>query len=139
MNKQEIMSKYTKLVIERIYNRYDFKIYLDDYLFEREEKWFNGINNIPTENSITYNGTIYSESEIYEDAWSTIVHEVTHIEILGHEDKFWKAYYRNWEMVDDLRIKFNVEAGWDADFIYDYEDDEEHKESYDFYLEAFDK
>ena len=42
-------------------------------------------------------------------------------------------------LVDNLRIKFNLEVGWDADFIYDYEDDEEHKDSYDFYLEAFEK
>jgi len=127
MNKQEIMVKYTKLVIERIYHRCDFEVYFNDYLIENEERWFCGQNNIQTENSITYNGTIYSESELYEEAWNTIVHEVTHIEVLWHKENFWNAFYKNLERVDDLRVKFNLEIGWDADFIYDYDDDEEKK------------
>ena len=139
MNKQEIMIKYTKLAVKVCYNRDDFEVYFDSYLIENEERWFCGENNIKIENSITYNGTIYSQDELYEDAWDTIVHEITHIEILGHDDKFWKAHYRNWERVDDLRIKFNLEVGWDKDFTYDFEDDEEHKDGYDFYLKAFEK
>jgi len=139
MNKQELMARYTKLAIKTRYNLNDFEIYFDPYLIENEEDWIYGKNNIQTEKSITYNGTIYSETDLYLGAWNTIIHEITHIKILGHDKVFWEEYYRNWELLDDLRKEFNKEVGWDEDFIYNYEDDEEPKDDYDIYLEAFEK
>jgi hypothetical protein len=110
MNKQEIMARYTKLVADRPYKLKKFKIYFKPYLFDEdnEESIFFGENNIQIDKTIIFNANAFSEDDFYIGAWNTLVHEVTHIEVLWHGDMFWKTFYNNLEKVDDLRKEFNI-------------------------------
>ena len=140
MNKQEIMIKYTKLVAKRLYNHPNVKVYFNPDLIE-EEKIFCGQNNMLVDYSIIYNENVFSEDDLYLGAWNIIVHEITHVEVLGHGKRFWKVLYKNLEKVDDLRKEFNKEVGWDEDFDFDFEDDitAEGIDNYDYYLRTFEK
>ena len=140
MNKQEIMIKYTKLVAKRLYNHPNVKVYFNPDLIE-EEKIFCGQNNMLIDYSIIYNENVFSEDDLYLGAWNIIVHEITHVEVLGHGKRFWKVFYKNLEKVEDLKKEFNKEVGWYGDFDFDFEDDVavEGIDNYDYYLRAFDK
>ncbi|MDD5193997.1 MAG: M48 family metallopeptidase, partial [Candidatus Nanoarchaeia archaeon] len=78
--------------------------------------------------TIRFNGAVYKEDELGEMAWYIILHEITHIKILGHSREFWAELENNFNKTMDLRQRFYYESGLDGDSYYDldyatYEDE----------------
>jgi len=123
MNYQNLMVKYTLLVGNKLYGIKHIKVRFDDCYddFSKDGGIYFGECLDSKEKTITYNSLIFKEDELALNVWDTIVHEITHFQILGHSPKFYEEFNKNFELVDDLRKEFNREVGWDEDFIF-YDD-----------------
>lgn len=137
-NKQEIIERYTKLVMKRLYNEEVLVFFRKGHmcfrgLFRNKELPPYSLQDIKRyqknpQASITFNSEFYNENEIAPHIWLTIVHEITHYEedimlnterLLVHSDRFKEIEDRNLKLVEDLRMEFNKELGWDKDEFYD--------------------
>jgi hypothetical protein len=123
MNQQKIMVKYTLLAAERLYRIKGIKVEFDECYDEsyKDSGIYFGECLDSKEKTITYSSLVFKEDELALNVWDTIVHEVTHFQILGHSPEFYKEFNKNFELVDDLRKEFNKEVGWEEDFIF-YDD-----------------
>ena len=121
MNKQELMAKYTSLVVEKLYGIKDVKVEFDDCYDEDSKNsgiYFGKCLN-SKEKVITYSSLIFKEDRLAINVWDTILHEVTHFKIMNHSPEFYKEFNKNLDFVDDLRKEFNREANWPEDFIFE--------------------
>jgi len=138
MNLQQVMIKYTKLLAKKLYGiedlKVDFDILFDDSPYD--EGAYCGQYNFK-EKIITYNSLVYKEDELSINVWNTMVHEITHLKIMGHHLQFIREFENNLKLVDCLRKEFNKEVGWDEDFEYDENSIDERVIEDDAYCELF--
>lgn len=121
MNKQELMAKYTLLVIEKLYGIKDVKVEFDDCYDEDSKNsgiYFGECSN-SKERVIIYSSLIFKEDRLAINVWDTMLHEATHFKIMNHSPEFYKEFNKNLELVDDLRKEFNKEVNWPEDFIFE--------------------
>ncbi len=126
MNRQELIAKYTKLVMKRLYNE-DVQVFFQD-MYDgpkalQREKGLPPYKMVKewdkTKDNITFHKEIFRNDDLYppiDDIWKTIVHEVTHHEIgvysaymggqIRHSADFKSALSRNLKKVKDLRKEF---------------------------------
>lgn len=127
MNKQELMAEHTKSAAKELYGIVDLNVEFPYYLTEGFEV-YAGECTYREDKTIRFNGAVYKEDELGEMAWYIILHEITHIKILGHSKEFWKELENNFNKTMDLREKFYLESGLDGDSYQDldyeiYEDE----------------
>ena len=126
MDKQQIMAKYAKLVMRKLYNA-DIKV------FFREVEGLRGIFRsqvVPPYSykdmkawekkpfcSITFNQALYGKDDIMPHAWDTIIHEISHYDKndssyttnnfhFKHSAGFREIVKQNKEKVKELRKEF---------------------------------
>jgi hypothetical protein len=126
MNNHELIEKYTKLVMRRLYKQ-DVQVFF--YVMEDNRALFRNvgfppyiINNKWDKNkcNITFHSKIFSLSDkLPPHTWNTIVHEVTHYKIgieqgkrgVKHSISFRNEFKKNLTKVKDLHQDFKKEIG----------------------------
>lgn len=114
MNKQEIMAEHTKLAAKELYGIIELNVEFPYYLTEGFMV-YAGECTYREDKTIRFNGAVYKEDELGEMAWYIILHEITHIKILGHTKEFWAELESNFNKTMHLRKKFYLESGLDGD------------------------
>jgi len=120
MNKQKIIIKYACLAAKQLYEIEDLKIEFP-YVLSHGFSVLNGRCTYQDNKIIRFNGKFYNELQIDANIWYVIVHEVTHLKLLGHTKDFWLELKDNLEKTEKLRKSFYKEVGGDSDLLYDYE------------------
>jgi hypothetical protein len=120
MNKQEIMSKYTKLAAKELYGIEDLIIEFPFYLTTGFRVW-SGECTYQEDKTIRFNGALFKIDELWDMAWYLILHEISHIKVLGHSKEFWIELKNNFEKAMELRKKFYAESGLDGDSYIDFD------------------
>lgn len=120
MNKQEIMSKYAKLVANELYAIEDLIIEFPFYLTTGFRVW-SGECTYKEDKIIRFNGAIFKKDELWDMAWYLILHELSHIKFIGHTKEFWEELNNNFEKTMELRQKFYDESGLDGDSYIDFD------------------
>jgi len=121
MDKQKIVTKYTKLISQILYNEIvevKFVYYLTPAT-EEESPILYGL--LDDKRIIYFNGAIYGKEDLEDDCWDTIVHEVTHLKIPAHTKVFAEEFEFNLKKLEHLRREFNKEVGWEKDFVWEYD------------------
>lgn len=125
MNKQEIMAEHAKLVAKELYGIIELNVEFPYYITSGFHV-YGGECTYHKDKTIRFNGAIFKEDELDDWAWYIILHELTHIKILGHSQDFWKELEINFEKTTELRNKFYDETELDGDsytdmdyYIYD--------------------
>lgn len=125
MNKQEIMAEHTKLAAKELYGIIELNVEFP-YHITSGFHVYGGECTYHKDKTIRFNGAIFKEDELDDWAWYIILHELTHIKILGHSEEFWAELENNFEKTTGLRNRFYNEAGIDGDsytdmdyYIYD--------------------
>ena len=120
MNKQEIMAEHTKLAAKKLYGIIELNVEFPYYLTEGFMV-YAGECTYREDKTIRFNGAIYKEDELGEMAWYIILHEITHIKILGHTAEFWAELEDNFNKTVELRKRFYEETRLDGDSYIDLE------------------
>jgi hypothetical protein len=118
MNKQEIISKYAKLAAKQLYGIENLNVEFP-YDLTQGFKVYDGECSYHRDKTIRFNGVLFNENELYYLAWEVLMHELSHIKVLGHSEKFWEEMVSNFEKTMELREGFYKETGLDGD---SYED-----------------
>ena len=118
MDKQQIMAKFAKLAVKELYGIGDLIIEFPFYL-TYGFRVFNGECTYNEDKTIRFNGKIFQKDELWNMAWYLILHEITHIKVLGHSKEFWLELKDNFEKTFDLREQFYRESGLDGDSYQD--------------------
>lgn len=120
MNKQEIMSEFTRLAAKEIYGIDDLIIEFQYYLIEGFMV-YAGECTYREDKTIRFNRAVYKEDELGVMAWYIVLHEITHIKILGHTVEFWAELENNFNKTMELRKRFYEETRLDGDSYIDLE------------------
>jgi len=112
------MAKYAKLAVKELYGIEDLIIEFPFYL-TYGFRVFNGECTYSGDKIIRFNGAIFKVDELDDIAWYLIIHEITHIKILGHSKEFWLELRNNFEKTLELREQFYLESGLDGDSYQD--------------------
>jgi hypothetical protein len=118
MNLQQVMIKYTQLLAKKLYGVDDLKV---EFPFQLT-KGFSvncGECKYHKNKTIKFNGILFGEYELDDRAWYIILHEITHIKILGHSKEFWLELRNNFEKTMELRDEFYRESNLNGDSYCD--------------------
>lgn len=113
-NKQQVMSKFTRAAALKCYN---IKVKVEfNYDMTQGFRVLGGFCDVSQKQPvIIFNSALFKEDELKENAWALIIHEVSHLKTINHDEMFWNELADNLEKTTELRNMFYEETGLDGD------------------------